>query len=888
MSKKDTLDPELARRFAWRAKAEDADLADEDDEDEDDEDEDDEDEDDEEEEDADPEVTRQRWARARRGAEELADGIRRVAAMKGKATQAATTEAILRRLHRDMVEAICLSDHAAETLLLWKLTVKHFRRLSRRARSEHVYGLVGAPLPIDEAGAADLVEAVASSDEATLIALVDGALSEKKKPKRRHPEVEARLCKLVADGKTWRAREAAAEWLPETRFEAAIPALRRALRMPRLPLRVRALALLLQTDALTEDDVLWLLRDAEAHPLLGAWGERNDERGKEYAELLLAAAAKVRPMGGLAPLEKISGWSRARGMSGPHGWDAKWALRVMGAAYPAEGRHRIERALLHHGSRYTPAIADAIGSLPEEVARPLLREAAARPGPYLAERAKKVYFARFGVECPVGELDGVPLSLLAEPPSDKLRACVAVLRNGKQEAVTKLLVSLLAEGPGSSVRSIDELTSAQREALALWIFAARDASGGDELPSIPAYVGPALAHHFGAAAFPGLLLLAERDLMGGLDHEWLSCLTSLLSPPHPPSPDPPYVSRSVWGKLAAEVRLAVGEAERAELRAIARRALAAPGWEGSTGPLSALDAAGLEAEDVDTLLRHLPALSLVDDGSPHRHAAYLASAYLGTAPALPGLDEKLEAAARAALAAGEHRLFGQLASACGRRKISAVVELVWSLVDELDARPELGKAISYAFAFMGAEPPPEAWVVERLRRPESRAFEVALGKIGKAPTLPMLDALRAALDSGARDGASAASAAGRLLWLSAIGPEDPRLDGILERAPVEDRASLLAMLVSQKAPLPKLRAHLMELLTRHEYEEIGPLLHTLDAERHPELTPLAEDALPLAICPRVRRNLEYFLDEPGEELTYWQELGDEIDAEDDEEDEDLA
>lgn len=877
MSRDDTLDPELARRFAWRtsldgvgdAGSEPAPAA-ADGEDE-----------DENEEERDPEAERLRWAQARRGAVELSEDIRRALAIKGKAAQAAATAALLLRVKRSMDVAICLRDHhPAELLPLWQLTVKHFRRLPARTQDDHVFGLVAATPPLDDPRTADLVEGVANLKDTTLLTVLETALEDKDPPRPRHQDVDARLAELVGTARRWSVRERAARYISDARVSEHAVALRRALRQPRLSLRATALARLHQASALGEDDVLWLLRDAEAHPLLGDAFE-DHESGRAYAESLLEAAARVRPEGGFEPLEKITHWTHARRMSGPHCWDAKWALRALGAAYPEPGRAPLERELIRSFCRREEAALEGIARLPEAHARPLLREAAARANHRLADRARAIWSQRFGEELVVGELDGVPLSLLGGPPSDRLLGCLAVLRGPSDEARVKLLGALLDEGPGPGAGQLDDLSPSQREALALWIFAARDVPYDKRVPGSTYQIPKALVHRFGAAAFAGLALLAERDARAGLEYEWTSGLLRLFDAP-PPVP-PPRILDDPWSELDA--RLALGAPERARLREIARAGFASPSPQAGLSPLFR---AGIRAEDTGMLLGLIMEAGSDERGDGAR-TAFVVQQMLARAGAIDGLDEQLEAAGREAWEARAWTAFARLASAGCDRRVPGVIRRVLELVDAPDLPPESHRAVLDAASSLPPDATDEGWIVARLRRPESLAFLVADRRSGATPTLAVLDALRDALGSSARDGGSAAEAAATLLHQGAIGPEDARLDLILERAPLRERARLAYQILAKHGPIELFRRHLLSVLTTGDIVDADAVLDEIEQHEPKGWKDLYEDALPFVTSAKVRAAIEHALGEPHEQLLYWQDTGDHIeDDEDDDPEDDVA
>jgi hypothetical protein len=855
MSKRDVLDADLARRFAFRTgsspepepEPEPPEATADDDEDA----------DDAEEEEEDRETALARWAHASRAAAELARDVERAWATPGRAAQTAATAAVLQRLRRGAKERVVFGDHQQACLRLWRLVVRHFKRLSPRGQRQDVMALVAAAPPLDEPETAELLAEVIAAREIMLTAIMKSRL-ETDKDKPRHPAVNARLARLLAEGKTWSARETAAAWLSPAGLDDALPALRRALRMPRLALRARALGLLAARTppALDADDVLWMLRDALAHPMFGAGSNGQADNARAYAEALFDLTVKLRPAGGWEPLLEIVPWVDARGEN-LAGIDSAWALRLLAAAYPAEGRATIARALLDFWTFRNRDALEAIAYLPDDDARPLLLETAARPAPVLAERAKAIWFARYGVACPVGPLDGVPLSLLDGPPSERFLAAVASLRCASDEARAALLRSALEEAPAGGA-SLAALTASQREALALWIFAGRDLPRGAAASTHPFSVVDLLAERFGAAAFTGLAVLAERDALAGLDTGWLQCMGALVK------------------------KLALTEAERERLRAIGLAGLRSPAWEGAGGPVYAIHSAGLTPETVAVILAAMVAPAPKRGRKPASDAVFAAWQVLPQARGLEGLAEQLAAAARAAWDARSWETFRWLADTACRCGVEDTIALVRRAVEGLDDAPEEARA-AIREAARGLEGRvDEAWLIQQLRLPASAAFPVAVSLVARdKPSLAVLEALRDALDSDGRAGASAAEAAEKLLGLGAIGVADRRLDGILSRAPAPARASLAGALLHQEAPIVSLRHHLLDLLARNDYEVVADIFWALSRRDPPGKSDLYEDAVPLATCAKVRRELESDLGEPEERMTYWQGGDGEVDEEED-------
>jgi hypothetical protein len=804
-----------------------------------------------------------RWALARKRGAEMAEQIRRAATLP-EAEQSAPLAALLERADEDTDAALCVADRPDEVLCLWHLAVRHDEDLQAIDGGDHLSAFIYLGLPLYRAEAAAILDEIAARGLVDLIRILGHVLEDKESAPLHHPAVDEVLTRLIDRGGTWGLRTAAARGLSEKRFEGALPGLRRALGWPCLPLRARALALLVRAGALTAEEVEALLLEAAERPLSGAVGSSMEEAGGAYAEALRAAVVATRPPGGAAPLEEISTWRFLR-VAGPFGWTSPWAYATLALAYPERARWVLARALRGRFTIWAPGVVAAIGLLPEEAARPLLLEAAEHPPHPRAEEARKIWFRRFGEECPVGELGAVPRALLAGPPSERLLACAVVLRGDSDEASAHLLRALLAEGPGRGARGIEDLTPPQREALALWTLAARRVPLRSGLPTTAGEVSAALADRFGGAALAALSILAEEDAQVGIEHEWLSALSTLLGPPGVlrQSDDP-------WTVLESEVRLPLGDAERALLRRLAEIGLASPTWDGSTAPLRALTSAGCRPEDVDTLLGVLTHPGADERGSRFFYAAHHVEHGLD---GVDGVDEKLPAAARAAWEARAYGAFARLARLGAARGNAAVAELLSDAVDALDEHPEATSALRSAVSQGRGLDADRA--LELLWNPASRAFDVAWEAVEARPDPEALAALEAALGSPARDGAPAARAAGVLHGRRSHRLAPEHLDALLARAPIDACADALALLIDRGTPIAEVRSHIARCLAAGNHDEVRPLLDTLYGHRPADAEEIYQRVLPLVRSPAVGRFLQRELGRRGEEAPYWQDLGDE-------------
>lgn len=170
-----------------------------------------------------------------------------------------------------------------------------------------------------------------------------------------------------------------------------------------------------------------------------------------------------------------------------------------------------------------------------------------------------------------------------------------------------------------------------------------------------------------------------------------------------------------------------------------------------------------------------------------------------------------------------------------------------------------------------------AWILERLRRPESPVFTIAVHLSWESPSEEVLEALRAALGSAAREGAAAAEAAHGLIAHQAMKIDDPRLAGLLERAPVYARASLTGALIDFEASPGLWRRHVLGALLSPEESVAAEVLEPLCAKRPMGTRELFEEVLSHPATAYVRSAVEHFLKSPDDPARYWQDLNDQLD-----------
>ncbi|EYF02266.1 hypothetical protein [Chondromyces apiculatus] len=838
---------------------------------------------------------KERWARADRECAELARKVDEAWQISDPATQAAATAALLDRARKLGLDLFGMSDYPLASVRLWRLVVRHYQILPARERKPGVHALSFAAAPPDQRETVDLLVEVAETGDSWLAFMMErGPACEAMG--RRHPELGARLARVLDHGKTWAARETAARWLSFADLRAAIPSLRRALRRPHARVRWFALEILLERAprALSADDVQWLLEDAVDHPLPHGFGSRSYETAEGYADTLVTAVAKVRPPEGWRPLSVVADGGGVHIRRDRAGLDMGWALRALAAGYPERALSRIDRELAGTRSWRRMEAVEAAGQLPDELLRPRLLEAAKGPSHRIIERAKALWFERFGSECPVDALAGVWTEVLAEPPGDRFLSRLTVLRGASDEAKGAMLAALLAEAPvpgtpavadgdkaadgdktadggkpaeGSAPggeRPEPELSVEQREILALLLYSLREQGTAHRrtgLPNSEEAWAEAIVQRFGHLGFEGLAALSERGAMAGVDHEWLGALAGLARR---------NVLKPSWHE---------------RLRTVAVNTLRSPGWDGATSPLIVLTQVGAPPDLIDQLWSLALEPSNPDGPRLRGYTILWASDALVGMKDAPALDARIAAEGEAALVERRWERLERISRIGCRRRLPAAYEIARRGLalgeHDAEARPT---ALQCAHNLAEAKQLDPAWVLAMLQKPESPSFTIASRFVGEDASPEVIAAIEQAMTSPARDGAAAAESARALLWRKRIGIEDPRLDGLLEGAPPRARADLLGSLVLLDAPFAPLRRHYHELLLSSDEESAAEAFEDLYVKQPEGTWELLEEVRPLVKSEDLRESITYYLREPTEADLYWRHSDED---EDEDEDEDL-
>ncbi|MFT3769406.1 MAG: hypothetical protein QM820_28545 [Minicystis sp.] len=470
-----------------------------------------------------------------------------------------------------------------------------------------------------------------------------------------------------------------------------------------------------------------------------------------------------------------------------------------------------------------------------------------------AEKAKTIWFDRFGHTCPVELLAGVPVELLVGPPSERFLAQLTVLRGASGPARNTMVDVLLAEAP-ERASPPDELTAGQREALALLLYTLRNAGrlykhptrshGEDEWAKL-------LYARFGSPAIDGLLTIAEPAAILGVDHGWL-----------------PAVSQLVRAG-------AFSEAQRERLRGIARAAFLSPHWDGATAPLLALLHAGPPLDLADRLLAIATAPDQGED-DPHGYARIWAADTLVAMAEAPTFDAEVTSLASEALAARDWARFARLIRIAAERGSPPAVALAERAVDAYDGDLAAFDAMLTAgHVLVKRGHIDEAWLAARLRDPEAPLFSLAAALVPRPAPPALVTALFAALDSPARDHTSAAEAAEALIRHKALEPTDPRVLPLIDRAPEPARAGLVEMLLLREVPVASYRRHLVDLLLSTDATLAADIAESAYLEDSPDIREVFEEVLLRGPSARVKETIEITLGKEGEAARYWQDGVDE-------------
>lgn len=591
----------------------------------------------------------------------------------------------------------------------------------------------------------------------------------------RMPGASARFAELLSDDRSYVTRRLATDWLRLGATREAVPALRRALRAPHIGLRYRAFDLLerMFPESIEASDLVFLAEEAVIHPPPERCSTEEVSRAITYfPDRLESAIVRMRIPEVAESLLKIADLRCAQRYFRIHGFDQPWAIGALAAAYPEIAVRAIDERMRHvEWDRRMLAVIGA-GKLPDELAWPRLLELAADGMPAIAERAKERWLERRGEMCPVAPLAGVEAWLFEGEPDDRTWSRLALFRRAPLDARAAMVEVLLGEAPDPA-------------ALALLLFAGQDSAVWDQKrrPGLPAsrkeYV-KALVERFGSKAVRGVCALARRYPEG----RW-SFLDAL-------------------GDLAAEKALPEDAHGAVVALAVERFAQAA---RAEHTVLSIFASVGMPPEIFDRVW------AVSQDPALESYTRAAASDALAT---LPEGDPRLASAIAKAIAeaeAAEDPVRLQHAIEAGfPAQIPIAFAAARRVIEELGPKAPVDGRVTalvaacvdglfidrHVKAMAPLDLPVQDWQRSALATPGTHLFVVAAKKIRFANEPGVVAALRAALDHP--DPVSAAEAAHALLWLREIPPEGPEIEPILARAPILQRAEILAFVLHRNAP----------------------------------------------------------------------------------------
>jgi hypothetical protein len=769
---------------------------------------------------AEPRAADARSNRARATCRAFALAVNGAWAVEDREASLLATKRLLARADRLGVEIIEMQEQPVEAIRLLRLFVRHGPRLSRRQRERAA--AVASLVPTDHADAIELaVEMAAMGDRAMSSALLS---DEAWVPWTFDVAgLVTRLANVVDAGPTHVARRVAIDLLARIEpREGATAALRRALSLPSFSVRARALHALAMARpaAIAAADIVHVLRDLVVHPppdLLEGEDDGDDER--LVADAILVGLATVRvPEAEEALLDLIDAELETLWL------DAAWATEALAVAFPKTAAAMVDHWLLcARSSERTRALA-ALKRLPHDLAEPRLKLAVSDPSFAVRDPARGEWLARYQSVCPVHVPDLAGAGLLAEPPSERFLARLAVMQGRLPQARLAMGRALLLEAPS-------------REALVLLLqLVGDDSDSGEPITgprANPAWA-EAIVERFGVLGVEGLCALAARfpepETFG-----WMRRLGDLLE------------------------RTGIAGADAGSLRALAARHVASS-----------------DALRVDDAIRILAKLGAPPDLLERVMAVALengfgASEARGLVVRWPdrSVDARLASEMALALAEREWPRLQYAASIALERGAPAAQVIAQRVLEVAETLPEaLDAAVECARRLRAANLVGDEWALAALADPESAAFAVAARAWPPGPALrPVLEA---ALRSPARKGASAVVAALALLGADPpMSPRDKRLAAVLAGADEQDRAELVHALCVRGAPIGLVGPHLESLLASADRDVTGSLLGIGVWLRTPKGRALLRAVLPRIVDPDLRSDIEETLG--AAHARYWAE-----------------
>ena len=768
---------------------------------------------------ADPAEDERRAREAASACRPLAEAIAAAWACADQPARLRLAKRLLPRAERLGFSLLGLIEWPVEAVRLLRLCVEVAPRLSRKQRERVAF--VARLVPLDHAETADLLVEVARAGDS---ALADALFSEDDWV----PEVGdesalvARLADVIDEGPAHASRAVAAEIIVQfERREPAIPALRRALRLPSFGVRARALDALAtaQPCAVAADDLVHVLRDLVAHaPPEAMVDDAREEDEQLFAGAVLAALAHVQPDDAA---EALLDWIDAENDSM---WlDAGWATEALAIGFPETGAVMADHWLkCARGYERHKAMA-AIEKLPTEMAEPRLRIAASDPSSLVRESARQQWLQRFAQTFRGGVDSLLAGSLMEGPPSDRFAARLAVIEGRVEEARRAMARVLFAEAPDT-------------EALVLLLqILADDPEAREPQFSAPTEGWPVkVVERFGSKGVAGLRALAARF------------------------PEPESFG---WMRRLADLveRGAIAREDTGPLRELAAKHVLADDAGQIDDALRLLTLVGAPPE----LLERVMALALTDD-----LGAWEARKLVAAWPER-SIDARLVSNMALALADRDWSRLENASWMALERDVSAarvVAQRVLELVEETDEAIGAASVCTRSLRARGVLD--DAWAISALGRPQSPVCVVAARVWRGAPAVH--GALEALLSSTGRAGASAAEAAMSLVNAEpGLSPRDRRLQSVLAAAPPPERAELVVGMCVRGAPFASVAPYLEALFTSSDERVTSMLVGITGWMKTPKAMAMFRQVLPRVVDAELRADIEEQLGHVPE--PYWAE-----------------
>jgi hypothetical protein len=754
-------------------------------------------------------------ARARAACRALALGVAEAWALTEEDASVRATKRLLVRAERLNAAIVGMEAHPREAVRLLRLFVRNAGSMTRRQHERA--GSVAALTPRDHAEAADLfVEVARAADREIAQALLSGGPGDDGDgawdPRAGEADsLAARLADVIDAGPTHACRSVAIDLLTCLKGRrAAVPAVRRALRVPEFSVRARALhALATATPcAVSEEDLVQVLRDLAANAPPDAPDDEHEEDERLLADAVVAALAHVQPSEAEEALLDIIDAEH------PAVWlDAGWATEALAVAFPetavAMVDHWLKCTHAHERTRALPALE----RLPDDLAEMRLCVAANDPALIVRESARRQWLQRFDRVRPMGTADVAGAALIAGPASERFMARLAVMHGRVREAKQGMARALLAEAP-------------DREALVLLLQLV-----GDDVES--------REPTFGSAAFqPEAWAVTLVRRFGALGVEGLCALAARF-------PEPESFG---WMRRLGDLveRGVIDRADAGPLRELAAGHVRSEDSGRVDDSLRVLAMVAAPPEMLDRIL----AIALEDDIGASEARALIVNWPERAVDARLASEMALGLAGRD-WARLHHASWMALERGAPAARVIAqrVLEVAEHEPDAADAAVECARRLRDAGVL------DQAWVLAALARPESPMFVVAARAWRRDATVS--GSLETALTSPARGGVSAVQAAISLLHGDpGLSPRDRRLVAVLDSVGPSQRAELVHAMCMHGAPLAIVGPKLEELLVSTDPKVTGPLVGVAGWLTSPRARALLRAALPRLVDAELRADIE--------------------------------